>query len=116
MLLELARLNINENEKFKEFNQRFITLLSKIPNKTPEVVQIEYYTATLPLPIAMFVKRKEICTLAENFVESIKVENNLASIYNHQGNEESEASTLEKNGKKNKEIELDGKDGVILQL
>ena len=31
-------------------------------------------------------------------MEAIKVEKDLASIYTHQGNEESEASTLEKNG------------------
>jgi hypothetical protein len=30
LLLELSRLNINKNEKFREFNQRFITLLNKI--------------------------------------------------------------------------------------
>ena len=40
----------------------------------------------------------------------------LSSISTHQGNEESEASTLEKNGKKNKEVESDGKDMVIFQL
>ena len=58
-----------------------------------EEVQIEYYTASLPLPVAMFVKRKEIKTLAENFVEAIKVEKDLGSISTHQGNEESEDST-----------------------
>ena len=52
-----------------------------------------YYTTALPLPVAMFVKRKEIRTLTENFVEAIKVEKDLASIFTHQGNEEREAST-----------------------
>jgi hypothetical protein len=33
LLLELSRLNINKNEKLKEFNQRFITLLNKILDK-----------------------------------------------------------------------------------
>jgi hypothetical protein len=50
----------------KEFNQRFITLLNKIPDKPPKAVQIEYYIASLPLPVAMFVKRKEIRTLEVN--------------------------------------------------
>jgi hypothetical protein len=49
-------------------------------------------------------------------VESIKVENDLSSISTHPGNEESESSTLEKNGKKNKEIESNMKYRVILQL
>jgi hypothetical protein len=35
-------------------------------------------------------------------VEAIKVEKYLASISTHQGNEESKASTSEKNGKKKK--------------
>ena len=116
MLLELSRLNINKNENFKEFNQRFITLLNKIPDKPLEAVQIEYYIATLRLPVAMFVKRKEIRTLEENFEEAIKVEKDLASISIHQGNKESEASTSENNGKKRKDVELDGKYMVSLQL
>ena len=93
MLLELSRLRINKNEKYKEFNQRFITLLNKIPDKPPEAVQIEYYTVALPLPIVMFVKRKEIITLADNFLEAIKVEKDLVAVSHHPGNEESEAST-----------------------
>ena len=115
MLLDISRLRINNNEKV-EFNQIFITLLNKIPDKLPETVQIEYYTVALLLPVAMLVKRKEIRTLEENFMEAIKVEKDLASIYSHQGNEESEASTSEKNRKKNKKVEVDGKYMVILQL
>ena len=93
MLLELSRLRINNNEKFKEFNQRLITLLNRIPDKLVEVVQTEFYTTSLPLLVAMFVKRKEIRTLVENFEEAIKVEKDLESISTHQGNEKSEAST-----------------------
>ena len=83
LLVELARLNINTNENVKEFNQIFITLLNKIPDKLPEVIQVEYYTASLPLTVAMFVKRKEIRTLEENFEEAIQVEKVLASISTH---------------------------------
>lgn len=88
MLLELARLNINDNENVKEFNQRFITLLNKIHDKLPEAIQIEYYASFLPLSVAMFVKRKDIRTLEENFEEAIKVEKDLASISTHRGNRE----------------------------
>jgi hypothetical protein len=35
LLLEISRLNINKNEKVKEFNQIFITLTNKIPDKLP---------------------------------------------------------------------------------
>lgn len=64
----------------------------------------------------MFVKRKAIRTLEENFEEAVKVEKDLASISTHRENEESEASTSEKHGKKNKEVKSDGKDVVIMQL
>ena len=64
----------------------------------------------------MFVKRKEIRTLEENFEEAIKVEKDLASNSTHKGNEESETSTSEKNGKKKKEFESDKKDIVILKF
>ena len=52
----------------------------------------------------------------ENFIEAIKAKKDLAAISHNPGNEESEASTLENNGKKNKETESDGKYRVILQL
>ena len=49
-------------------------------------------------------------------MEAIKVEKDLVEISTHVGNEESESHDLEKNGRKNKETKLDGKDRVILQL
>ena len=64
----------------------------------------------------MFVKRKEVRTLEENFEEAIQIEKDLASISTHRGNDEGEASTSEKQGKKNKELKSDGKDVVIMQL
>ena len=55
-------------------------------------------------------------TLEENFEEAIQIENDLLSISTHRDNDESEASTLEKQGKKKKELKSDGKDVVIMQL
>ena len=52
----------------------------------------------------MFVKRKEIRTLEENFEEAIQIEKDIVSISTHRENEESEASTSKKQGKKNKEV------------
>ena len=52
-------MNTNRNEKVKDFNQIFITLLNRIPDKPTEAIQIELYTTTLLSPIAMFVKREE---------------------------------------------------------
>lgn len=87
-ILELSRIKINKKEKVKDFNHRFITLLNRILDKPVEVVQIEFYTATLPPPVAMFVNIKEKQTLVEIFQEAIKVEKDLASISSHLGNEE----------------------------
>ena len=40
LLLELARLKINKNEKFKEFNQIFITPLNIIPDNPSEAIWV----------------------------------------------------------------------------
>ena len=44
--LELLGIRMDENEKVKDFNQRFITLLNRIPINLYEAVQIEYYTSS----------------------------------------------------------------------
>jgi hypothetical protein len=54
----------------------------------------------------MFVKAREKRTLAEKFVEAIKVEKDLESISSHQGNEENKPSSSEKRIKKNKGIPI----------
>ena len=78
--MEFSRIIFYKNDKVKVFNQRFINLLNYIPEKPAESIQVELYTTVLPPPIAMFVKEREKRTLAENFLEAIKVENVLASI------------------------------------
>ena len=104
LFLELSRIKISKKEKVRDFNQIFITLLNRIPDKPVESVHIEFYTIALPPPVAMFVKGKEKQTLEENFLESIKVEKHLVVISSHQGNEESKASSSDKNIKKSKGI------------
>ena len=91
MFLELSGIRINEKEKVKYFNQRFITLLNRILVKLFKAVQIEFYTVSLSPPIAMFVKNQEKQTLADNFMEAIKVEKDLKEISNYLGDEENEA-------------------------
>ena len=58
LFLQLSRIKINNKEKFEDFNKIFITLLNRILDNLVEVFQIEFYTATLLPPIAIFVKRK----------------------------------------------------------
>lgn len=86
LFLVISRININKKERIKDFNYRFITLLKNIPNNLIEVVQIKFYTTALPPPIAMFVKRENKQTLAENLEEAIKFEKDLGSISNHPRN------------------------------
>ena len=90
--LELLGIRMDENEKVKDFNERFITLLNKIPIKTIEVVQIEYYTSALPPSIAMFVKNQEKLTFVDNFVEAIQVEKDLEALSSCLGQEEDDVS------------------------
>ena len=54
----------------------------------------------MPPSIAMFVKSREKRNLAENFIEAMKVEKDIASISSSQGNEENKPSSSEKNTKK----------------
>ena len=68
--LELLGIRMNENEKVKDFNEIFITLLNRIPIKPTEVVQIEYYMYALPPNIGMFVKTQRKLTLVDNFCTS----------------------------------------------
>ena len=74
LFLEILRIRMDENDKVKYFNQRFITLLNRIPIKPAKVAQIEYYTSALPPNIAMFVKNQEKLTLVDNFAEVIQFE------------------------------------------
>ena len=80
LFLELLRMTFDKKDKEKYFNQRFINLLNHILENPTKSIQVEFYTATLPPPIAMFVKVREKRTLAEKFLKSIKVEKDLASI------------------------------------
>ena len=81
--MELSGIKFNKKENAKDFNQIFINLLNQISDKPVESVQIEFYKVSLPPSIAMFVKGKEKRTLAENFLEDIKVEKDLATILSH---------------------------------
>ena len=70
LVLELSRIRFDKKEKAKYFNQRFINLLNHIPENPVESIQVEFYTTTLPPPIAMFVKAREKIALAEKFSRS----------------------------------------------
>ena len=83
LVLELSRIRFDKKEKVKDFNQRFINLPNYIPENPGESVQVEFYIAALPPPIAMFLKAREKRTLAGIFLEAIKVEKELVLISSH---------------------------------
>ena len=90
LFLELLGIRMDENEKDKDFNQRFITLLNRIPINLAEAVQIEYCTFALPPNIAMFVKTQRKLTLVDNFAEAIQVEKDYEIMSSCLGDEEEE--------------------------
>ena len=79
---ELLSMRMGDKEKVQDFNQRFTTLLNSfsIATKPAKESLVEYYTATLYLPIAMFVKRFGKVTLVEKYEEANKIEAYLDSI------------------------------------
>ena len=86
----------DKKDRIKYFNQRFINHLNRIPKKLAESIQVEFYTVALPPFVAMFVKARQKRTLAENFIEALEVEKDIASIAGSQGNEENKPSSSEK--------------------
>ncbi|CAF1514586.1 unnamed protein product [Adineta steineri] len=58
MVLELSRMRCDKKDRIKDFNQRFINHLNRIPEKPAEPIQVEFYTAALPPSMAMFVKAR----------------------------------------------------------
>ena len=76
LVLELSRIRMETKIKEKYFNQRFLTLRNRIPatSRPAEDVTVEFYTSSLPVSMAMFVRRAAKLTLAENFEEAIKFE------------------------------------------
>ena len=59
LVLELCRMRCDKKDKIKDFNQRFINLLNRIPEKPAESIQVEFYNASLTPSIDMFVKDRQ---------------------------------------------------------
>jgi hypothetical protein len=64
MVLELSRMRCDKKDIIKDFSQRFISHLNRIPEKPAESIQVEFYTVALPPSVAMFVKARQKRTLA----------------------------------------------------
>jgi len=70
------------NEKVKDFNQRFLSLLKWIPQayNPTKYFTIEFYTSSFPMSIAMFVKNIEKASLEATFQEALKIEKKICSV------------------------------------
>ena len=88
--LDLLGIRMNENEKVEDFNEKFISLLNRIPIKPTEAFQIEYYTSALPPNISMFVKNQGKLTLVDSFTKAIQVEKDFETMSSCLGEEENE--------------------------
>jgi hypothetical protein len=86
-------------EKIKYFNQRFLTLMKRIPqsSKPAEDVSIEFYTSYLIISMVMFIKNSEKSTLSITFKEAFKVEKVGLSLQGNLGAESSKSKANIKN-------------------
>jgi hypothetical protein len=99
MVLELSIIKMDAKEKVKDFNQRFLTLLKKIPltYKHVDGLSIEFYTLALLFSMAMFFKRDKNHTLDDTFKEAIKVEKHMQILKTNPGED---ANKVKSNTKK----------------
>jgi hypothetical protein len=75
-------MKMNQKEKVKDFNQRFLTLKNKIPTDSmpAENLIIAYYAKDLHHTTTMWVKRSKKNTLLEAFEEAILIEKDMLSL------------------------------------
>jgi hypothetical protein len=81
---------MDKTEKVMDFNQRFLTVLTKFVDNTTlsQSLAIEYYTSTLFPSIGMFIKRVNRNTLALNLDEVEIIERELSSYDHHSHSKE----------------------------
>jgi hypothetical protein len=85
-------------EKIKYFKMIFLKLINKIPETSkPNLdIQIDFYSSTLPVSIAMFIKRANKNTLIEAMHEALEVEKEISSIASKSSSEDSISSQTTK--------------------
>ena len=80
--MELSRIKMELKDKFKHFNQIFLTLENKIPNDSMPTknLQIVYNVRALIHDIVVWVKIYHKTTLQQAFDEAIIVEKDMISL------------------------------------
>lgn len=87
LVMVISRVKMENKVNVEDFNQWFVTLLNRIliASWPPGEVLIDFYTSTLLMAIAMFIKRMGRTTFLETFNESLKVEKYLLSLKGNLG-------------------------------
>jgi hypothetical protein len=98
LVMELSSMKMNQKEKVKDFNQRFLTLKNKIPTESmpAENLIISYYAKALHHTTTMWVKRSKKNTLLEDFEESILIEKDMLSLKDNTNPETEQTSSSKK--------------------
>jgi hypothetical protein len=89
LVMDLSSLRMNPKEKFKDFNQIFLTLKNRIPTDSMPAKNliIAYYTKDLHQSIAIWVKQSKKATLLEAFEEASQIEKDILSLKDSSSNE-----------------------------
>jgi hypothetical protein len=98
LVMDLSNLKMNAKEKFKDFNQIFLTLKNRIPadSMPAESLVIAYDTKSLHQSIAIWVKRSKNSTLLEAFEEATQIEKDILSIKDSSSNKTETVSSSKK--------------------
>jgi hypothetical protein len=98
LVMELSSLKMNPKEKFKDFNQIFLTSKNKIPvdSMLAKNVSVAYYTKALHNNIDIWVKRSKKNTFLEAFEEAVLIEKDILSLNNSLSSEAETTSPSEK--------------------
>jgi hypothetical protein len=91
-------MNMNQKEKVKDFNQRFLTLKNKIPTDFMPVENliIAYYGKYLHHTTTMWVKSPKNNTLLGAFEESILIEKDMLSLKDNTNHDAEQTSSSKK--------------------
>jgi hypothetical protein len=99
LVMELSNLKMNPKEKFKYFNQRFLTLKNKIPivSMPAKNMIVTYYAKPLHHTTTMWVKRSKMNILLEYFEEAVLIEKDMLILKDNTNTETQSTSSSKKN-------------------
>jgi hypothetical protein len=99
LVLEISIIKMDLKEKAKDFNERFLTLLNKMPTTLRPTYEVlsEFYIDVLLATPSMFIKSVGKETLKGTFNEAINVEKVMLSMRGNPSSEENKSQPSTKN-------------------